>query len=165
MKLSTFKTLWNQLVPYIVRTKPMTGLCWECQKNNLALYCTANMPDSLKSEKVQKQNSICILYNRKEICTTTWCTSLNWLQQQTTFPLLQKMMPVLITFQCIIAFIHSGHYNSAPSSPLLLRGAPDYSTDTVSEFHAEAHRQLQVKDLPKVPTWRLERESNPRPSG
>ena len=32
---------------------------------------------------------------------------------------------------------------------------------TVSEFHAEARRQLQVKVLPKVPTWRLERESNP----
>ena len=52
----------------------------------------------------------------------------------------------------IHSFIHSGHFYSAPSSPLLLRGAPDYSTDTVSEFHAEAHRQLQVKDLPKVPT-------------
>src|SRR6218665_4027489 len=61
-------------------------------------------------------------------------------------------------------FIHSGHSYSAPSGPLLLRGVPDYSTDTVSEFHAEAHTQLQVKDLPKVPTWRLERESNPRPS-
>src|SRR6218665_249581 len=59
------------------------------------------------------------------------------------------------------SFIHSGHFYSAPSSPLLLRGAADYSTDTVSEFHAEAHRQLQVKDLPKVPTWRLKRESNP----
>ena len=57
--------------------------------------------------------------------------------------------------------IHSGHFYSAPSSPLLLRGAPDYSTDTASEFHVEAHRQLQVKDLPKVPTWRLERELNP----
>src|SRR6218665_3573140 len=63
------------------------------------------------------------------------------------------------------SFIHSGHFYSAPSSPLLLRGAPDYSTDTVWEFHAEAHRQLQVKGLQKVPTWRLERESNPRPSG
>src|SRR6218665_1564129 len=65
----------------------------------------------------------------------------------------------------IHSFIHSGHFYSAPSNRLLLRSAPDYSTDTVSEFHAEAHRQLQVKDLPKVPTWRLERESNPRPSG
>ena len=63
------------------------------------------------------------------------------------------------------SFIHSGHFYSAPSSPLPLRGAPDYSTNTVSEFHAEAHRQLQVKDLPKVLTWRLERESNPRPFG
>src|SRR6218665_2839332 len=27
------------------------------------------------------------------------------------------------------------------------------------------HRQLQVKDLPKVPTWRLGQDSNPRPSG
>src|SRR6218665_1171907 len=50
----------------------------------------------------------------------------------------------------IHSFIHSGHFYSAPSSPLPLRGAPDYRTDTVSEFHAEAHRQLQVKDLPKV---------------
>jgi len=55
---------------------------------------------------------------------------------------------------------HSGNFYSAPSSPLLLRGAPDHSTDTVSEFHAEAHRQLQVKDLPKVPTWQLELESH-----
>src|SRR6218665_1251258 len=34
------------------------------------------------------------------------------------------------------SFIHSGHFYSAPSSPLLLRGAPDYSMDTVSEIHA-----------------------------
>src|SRR6218665_270411 len=40
------------------------------------------------------------------------------------------------------SFIHYGHFYSAPSSPLLLRRAPDYSTDTISEFHAEAHRQL-----------------------
>ena len=64
-----------------------------------------------------------------------------------------------------LSFIHSGHFYSTPSSPLLLRGTPDYSTDTVSEFHTKAQRQLQAKNLPKVPTWRLERESNPRPSG
>src|SRR6218665_2312856 len=72
---------------------------------------------------------------------------------------------VVWLFLYIHSFIHYGYFYSAPSSPLLLRGVPDYSTDTVSEFHAEAHRQLQVKDLPKVSTWRLERESNPRPSG
>src|SRR6218665_1683354 len=50
----------------------------------------------------------------------------------------------------IHSFIHSGHFYSVPSSPLLLRGAPHYSTDTVSEFHAKAHRQLQVAQGPYV---------------
>jgi len=64
------------------------------------------------------------------------------------------------------SFIRSfGHFFSAFSSPLLLRGAPHYSTDTVSECQTKEHSQLQIKDLPKVHTWRLERESNPRPSG
>src|SRR5688572_5172561 len=53
---------------------------------------------------------------------------------------------------------------SAPSR-FLLGGAPDYSTDTESEFHAEEHEQLRVKDLPKVPMRRLEVDSNPQPSG
>src|SRR6478672_5520767 len=53
---------------------------------------------------------------------------------------------------------------SAPSR-FLLRGAPDYSADTESEFHAEAHEQLRVKDLPRVPTRWLEVDSNPQPSG
>src|SRR5688572_22390899 len=50
-------------------------------------------------------------------------------------------------------------------SRFLLRGAPDYSVDTESEFHAEAHEQLRVKDLPRVPTRQLEVDSNPLPSG
>src|ERR1043165_8170733 len=41
---------------------------------------------------------------------------------------------------------------SVPSR-FLLRGAPDYSADTESEFHAEAHEQLRVKDLPWVPIY------------
>ena len=48
------------------------------------------------------------------------------------------------------------------SSSLILmhepfRSAPDYSIDT------ELYRQLQVKDLSKVPTWWLEWDSNLRP--
>src|SRR6218665_1256330 len=48
----------------------------------------------------------------------------------------------------IHSFIHFGHFNSVPSSPLLLRGAPDhYSTNTVSEFHAEAPQEPVSKGL------------------
>jgi len=46
------------------------------------------------------------------------------------------LVKLLLTY--LHSFIHSGHFYSAPPSPLLLRGAPDYSTVTVSEFHAEA---------------------------
>src|SRR5688572_1772475 len=52
---------------------------------------------------------------------------------------------------------------SAPSR-FLLRGAPDYSADTEADFHVEAHEQLRVRDLPRVPTRRLEVDSNPQPS-
>ena len=58
-----------------------------------------------------------------------------------------------------IHFIHSDHFYSPSSSSLLLRSAPD----TARSFTPKRHRQLFVKDLPKVPTWRLEWESNPRP--
>ena len=60
------------------------------------------------------------------------------------------------------------HYSvrsvQAGSSPLLLRSAPDTARILCRSFTPKRHRQLQVKDLPKVPTWRLERDSNPRPS-
>ena len=49
------------------------------------------------------------------------------------------------------SFIHSDNFYSASSSPLLLRGAPDYRTNTVSEFHAEAHRQTTNKGLAQGP--------------
>ena len=57
----------------------------------------------------------------------------------------RKWLPERESFEIermFISFHSFGHFYSAPSSPLLLTGAPDYSTNTVSEFHAEAHRQL-----------------------
>src|SRR6218665_1570358 len=67
---------------------------------------------------------------------------------------LQSMNTIMarLSERLTYSFIHSDHFYSTPLSPLPLRGAPDYSMDTLSEFHAEVHRQLQVKDLPKVPT-------------
>src|SRR5678816_430217 len=58
----------------------------------------------------------------------------------------------------IDSFIHFRYLYSAPSR-YLLRGAPDYSAYTESEFHAEAHEKLRVKDFSRVPTRRLEVDS------
>src|SRR6218665_1678652 len=64
------------------------------------------------------------------------------------------------------AFIHSGYFYSASSSPLKLRGAPDTAqTQPCRSFAPKRPVQLRVKDLSKVPTWLLERYSNPRPFG
>src|SRR6218665_3800626 len=51
----------------------------------------------------------------------------------------QQLMPTFKSKRDFSHFnIHSfGHFYSAPSSPLLLRGAPAYSTDTVSDFYPE----------------------------
>src|SRR6218665_1925235 len=78
-----------------------------------------------------------------------------------TYSFLSGLSFKLVVF-CYNLYIHSGYFYSASSSSLLLRGAPDTARiyATVSEFHAEAHRRMRVKDLPKVPTWWLERDSN-----
>src|SRR6218665_1581702 len=57
----------------------------------------------------------------------------------------------------IHSIIHSGYFYSASSSPLLLRGAPDYCIDTVSELtHRSATSNCERRTCPKVPTWRIE---------
>jgi len=52
------------------------------------------------------------------------------------------------------SLIHSGYFYSASPSPLLLRSAPDTTRILCRSFTPKRHRQLRVKDLPKVPTWR-----------
>jgi len=61
------------------------------------------------------------------------------------------------------SFIHSGYFYSAFSSPLLLtqRCSLHSTRKLCRSFTLKCHRQLQVKDLPKVPTFRLERDSKP----
>src|SRR6218665_1446693 len=60
---------------------------------------------------------------------------------------------------CENTFIHSFHF----SSPLLPRSALDTARTLSWSFTPKRHRQLRVKDLPKVPTWWPQRDSNPRP--
>src|SRR6218665_3716410 len=63
--------------------------------------------------------------------------------------------------------VHSNYFCSASSSPplLLLRGAPDEAWILYRSFTSKRHMKLRVKDLSKVPTWRLEQDSNPQAFG
>ena len=46
---STFTSLWRQLLPHVVVMKPMSDLCWMCQKNSTAITRSANRPDGEKT--------------------------------------------------------------------------------------------------------------------
>src|SRR6218665_2269692 len=59
----------------------------------------------------------------------------------------------------LMILIRSGNFYSASSSPLLLRGARDTARILCRNLTPKRQRQLPVKDLPKVPTWRRERDS------
>ena len=51
---SSFTSLWRQLLPHVVVMKPMTDLCWMCQKNSAAITRSANRPEEEKT-LVRKQ--------------------------------------------------------------------------------------------------------------
>ena len=70
---------------------------------------------------------------------------------------------VTLLIRTRMTFIHSDYFYSASSDPLLLRGASDTARILCRNVTPKRHRQRWVKDLPTVPTWRLERESNLRP--
>ena len=63
------------------------------------------------------------------------------------------------------SFIHSGYFYSASSSPLVLRGTPDYGIGTVLEFTHRNATDNYKWNLPKVPIWLLEWDSSLQPSG
>ena len=71
-----------------------------------------------------------------------------------------------VTAALIYHCIHSEYVYSASSSPLLRRGAPFYHVYTVSELTCRSAIQATVSEkFAKVPTWRLEWDSNLRPYG
>ena len=47
---STFTSMWHRFLPQIMVTKPMSDLCWVCQKNSIAIMRAANHPEEQKSE-------------------------------------------------------------------------------------------------------------------
>ena len=53
----TFVNIWNALCPYIASMKPATDLCHTCQQNGNLLMKAANMPESVKSQRLMDAQS------------------------------------------------------------------------------------------------------------
>jgi hypothetical protein len=51
MGSSSFFEFWQKLCPFTITAKPMTDLCWICQKNNNLIFRSANLSDENKKRK------------------------------------------------------------------------------------------------------------------
>ena len=76
-----------------------------------------------------------------------------WMQQELTKSWRTCKFISRLSYSFIHSFIHSDHFYSATWSPLLLRSAPDTARILCRSFTLKRHRQLWVKDLPKVPIY------------
>ncbi|XP_033116818.1 uncharacterized protein LOC117116836 [Anneissia japonica] len=56
-KRTTFEKIWKDHCPFIKVTKPKTDLCWQCQRNNSAVYPSANSSLAQKTESLARQLS------------------------------------------------------------------------------------------------------------
>ena len=122
----------------IANSAMMSTLIAHCQWDDETVGERTGNPSSYAKAKKMKSLTL-------HTCGCPMASLMSWssyLDLQMGWTLVAKVHWVWDPLGLFHSFIHSGHFYSAPSSPLLLRGAPDYSTDTVSEFHAEAHRQL-----------------------
>ncbi len=66
----TFCRLWQQLLPYLVLMKPMTDLCWVCQKNSTAVLRAVNDPESPSTLKAFEDHLTLVQLERSYYRTT-----------------------------------------------------------------------------------------------
>ena len=118
----------------------------------LFVNCDGPRFKSLKYASIGKQVA-CSLMQRCTLWASIMLSSFLW----------NLLIYTLLSIMHQATEIHSGYFYSASSSPLLLRSAPDMARILCRNFTPKHHRQLWVKDLPKVPTWQLERELDPWP--
>ncbi|XP_072175269.1 uncharacterized protein [Diadema setosum] len=67
MALSTFRAVWVKYQPRIMTCKPMTDLCWRCQKNTTRLFQLANQTESEKKEQLasHQKHLDCVIAERE----------------------------------------------------------------------------------------------------
>ena len=104
---TTFCRLWRQLLPSLLLMKPMTDLCWTCQKNSTAILRAANCPDKEKS---------CVLRKAEDHLRVVQCERSHY---KTTCDTCKKDIQVgicklsfLLFFIFIIIIITLPHYNT-----------------------------------------------------
>lgn len=51
---ASFRRLWHELLSHVVISRPMTDLCWTCQKLYREISSSVNLPEAVKAAKLRK---------------------------------------------------------------------------------------------------------------
>ena len=62
----SFGRIWKQTLPNIIFMRPMTVLCWVCQRNSTLIQRSANLPEEMKSARLREaEHHIAMAEERK----------------------------------------------------------------------------------------------------
>lgn len=114
---SSFMSLWEQLTPFIVTAKPMTDLCWTCQKNNTLIFRSANISDSMKSEKLKMQEDHLRIVTMERSLYNTMVDEAKSVCKQLGIDKLQQSLPCSRPISAHYSFDYAQQVH-IPSNPL-----------------------------------------------
>lgn len=119
VKLSTFRTLWRQLFPYVVVAKPMTDLCWVCQRNNTNIVRAVNVPEEDKSEVLKLQDCHLLTATKQRSHYTLQCQNAQEVAAAHNLKDFCKSTPNSLpaTFHYSFDFAQQVHYPANPMQP------------------------------------------------
>lgn len=117
--LSTFRKLWNQLLPFVIIGKPRLDVCWECQKNNSRIIRSVNLEEDEKSAVLKKQEEHLMKATLERSIYRSRCDEAKNAAQAFAITGLEKNPPNsrMMEFHYSFDFAQQIHYPSDPIQP------------------------------------------------
>src|SRR6218665_888625 len=159
-------TMPIQLHSCLSRQVSLFHFCCYCL---LQVFCPWSASDTLRCHS---SFYVCSIHPPSSLATSVWVFSIVLYLYISIALLASRALDIAITVIILVKRPRSGLPTTVlyKSSYLhyiymsLPEALPTTAIDTVGVYMPKCYSQLQAKDLPKVPKWRLERDSNPRPS-
>ena len=117
VRLTSFRALWKQLLPYVVIGRPMSDLCWECQRNNPHILHAVNVPEEMKSATLLRQEEHLRLATRQRTEYQAMCAACVEFAEQHNITELGKSENPPSTFHYSFDFAQQLHYHANPLQP------------------------------------------------
>ncbi|XP_071490311.1 uncharacterized protein [Diadema antillarum] len=116
---STFRKLWNDLLPYVVVAKPATDLCWTCQQNNSLITKQVNVPEEQKTEALRQQELHLLQAKTERDAYNAACKASKVVSKEHDINKLERNEPNSrpVTFHYSFDFAQQVHFPAHPQQP------------------------------------------------